>query len=132
MAGPVARHATARRRRWPRVQREEKFRTQGRSRHRSQGGRAIMMRLPRFRYRSPRTIHDAVAWLAENPSDTMLLAGGTDLLPNMKRRQQTPATLIGLNGIDELHRIRNGDDVIIGACVTLSSVIADPLIRESY
>ena len=29
----------------------------------------------------------------------MLLAGGTDLLPNMKRRQQTPATLIGLRGI---------------------------------
>ena len=29
----------------------------------------------------------------------MLVAGGTDLLPNMKRRQQVPATLIGLRRI---------------------------------
>ena len=55
-----------------------------------------MMRLPGFRYRAPRTIAEAAAWLAEIPDETMLLAGGTDLLPNMKRRQQTPATLIGL------------------------------------
>ena len=35
----------------------------------------------------------------------MLLAGGTDLLPNMKRRQQTPKTVIGLRGVRELSAI---------------------------
>ena len=91
-----------------------------------------MMRLPRFRYRAPRTIGDAAAWLAESPAETMLLAGGTDVLPNMKRRQQMPATLIGLRGIRELAEIQNGDGLTIGAGVTLTSLVANDAIRDSY
>jgi CO/xanthine dehydrogenase FAD-binding subunit len=67
-----------------------------------------MMRLPRFRYRAPRTVAEAALGLADAPGDTMLLAGGTDLLPNMKRRQQTPKTIIGLRGIEELSRMTSG------------------------
>lgn len=91
-----------------------------------------MMRLPRFRYRAPRTVDDAVAWLAESPSDTMLLAGGTDVLPNMKRRQQTPATLIALRGIRELAGITNGHGLTLGTSVTLTNLLANQQIRESY
>jgi 4-hydroxybenzoyl-CoA reductase subunit beta len=91
-----------------------------------------MMRLPRFRYRAPRTIADAAAWLAEDPQHTMLLAGGTDVLPNMKRRQQTPATLIALRGIDELTSVRNGKGLSIGAAVTLSTLVADPRVQQYY
>ena len=93
---------------------------------------ARMMRLPEFRYRAPRTIEDAAAWLAEDPDTTMLLAGGTDLLPNMKRRQQTPATIIGLRGVRALSDIRNGEGLTVGAAVTLSDVIADPRVRGAY
>ena len=92
-----------------------------------------MMRLPSFRYRAPRTIADAVAWLAESPQSTMIVAGGTDLLPNMKRRQQTPATLIGLRGLrDEIARIESSDNVSIGAGVTLTQLTASPLIHDAY
>jgi 4-hydroxybenzoyl-CoA reductase subunit beta len=92
-----------------------------------------MMRLPEFRYRAPRTIDDAVAWLAENPETTMIVAGGTDLLPNMKRRHQVPATLVGLRAVrGELLDIRNGNGLTIGAGVTLSNLIAAPKVRESY
>ena len=91
-----------------------------------------MMRLPQFRYRAPRTVDDAVAWLAEDPSQTLLLAGGTDVLPNMKRRQQTPATLIGLRGIRELGQISNGDGLTIGAGVSLSALTSDDRVRHSY
>ena len=91
-----------------------------------------MMRLPRFRYHAPRTIEEAAACLAENPAATMLLGGGTDLLPNMKRRHQTPATLVALRGIRELTGIHNGDGVGIGAGVTLSRVVADQTIRDAY
>ena len=91
-----------------------------------------MMRLPEFRYRAARTIQDAAAWLAEDSANTMLVAGGTDLLPNMKRRQQVPATLIGLRGISGFAEIQNGSGVTIGAGVTLSSLVADPRIRQSY
>jgi len=91
-----------------------------------------MMRLPPFRYRAPRTVADAAAWLAENPADTMLLGGGTDLLPNMKRRQQTPATLIGLRGIRELAEIAGGETFDIGAGVTLSTLVSHPHVRQRY
>ncbi len=90
-----------------------------------------MMRLPRFRFRAPRTIADAAAWLAESPNETMLLAGGTDLVPNMKRRQQVPKTVIGLRQIAELSRISNGSGFTIGAGVTLSAIVEDTRIRAS-
>ena len=91
-----------------------------------------MMRLPRFRYRAPRTVADAVSWLAEDPSETMLIAGGTDVLPNMKRRQQTPATLIGLRGVRELAEITNGNGLTLGTGVTLSNLLDHKQVRESY
>jgi 4-hydroxybenzoyl-CoA reductase subunit beta len=90
------------------------------------------MRLPDFRYRAPRTVEEAAVWLAEEPGNTMLLAGGTDLLPNMKRRQQTPSTLIGLRAIGELNAIKGGDGLTLGAGLTLATLAADPRIRDAY
>lgn len=46
-----------------------------------------MMRLPWFDYRQPRSIDETARILAGEGSAAMLIAGGTDLLPNMKRRQ---------------------------------------------
>jgi 4-hydroxybenzoyl-CoA reductase subunit beta len=90
-----------------------------------------MMRLPRFRFVAPRTIDEAAAALAEAPSDTMLLAGGTDLLPNMKRRQQVPRTLVSLRRVDALHAIHNGDGLTIGAGMTLTGLVRSQLVRNS-
>ncbi len=88
-----------------------------------------MIRLPRFRYRAPRTLAEAAAWLAEAPTETMLLAGGTDLVPNMKRRQQTPKTVIALRQIAELSRIANGSGFTIGAGATLTALVGNPALR---
>jgi 4-hydroxybenzoyl-CoA reductase subunit beta len=97
-----------------------------------------MMRLPAFRYRAPRTIDDAARWLAESPGDTMLVAGGTDLVPNMKRRQQMPKTLVALRAIAELGEIRTAasnrqpaDGFRIGAGVTLTTIVRDERLRAS-
>jgi 4-hydroxybenzoyl-CoA reductase subunit beta len=90
-----------------------------------------MMRLPYFTYKSPRTVPEAAEMLAV-PGGTMLVAGGTDLLPNMKRRQQVPSTLVGLRRIDELNQITNGDGLTIGAGVTLTRLVRDPRVRASY
>ncbi len=90
-----------------------------------------MMRLPRFGYAAPGTLSDAARLLADSPSDTMLVAGGTDLLPNMKRRQQTPRLVIGLRGIPELHRLENGSGFRIGAGVTLTAIVRDERIRAA-
>jgi 4-hydroxybenzoyl-CoA reductase subunit beta len=91
-----------------------------------------MMRLPSYRYRAPKTVPDAAAWLAESPTDTMLLAGGTDLIPNMKRRQQVPSTVIGLRSVTELSQLRDRDAFEIGAGVTLSALTHDRRIQDRY
>lgn len=106
-----------------------------------------MMRLPAFTYRTPRTIDDAAAWLADSPGDTMVIAGGTDVLPNMKRRQQTPRNLIALRGIPGLSAIESGagparhslgeggsrepGGTVIGAGVTLGTLVRDEHLRTA-
>jgi 4-hydroxybenzoyl-CoA reductase subunit beta len=91
-----------------------------------------MMRLPSFEFRAPRDVSAAAALLAASPDDTMLLAGGTDLLPNMKRRQQTPRVLVSLRHIDALRRVDVRDEAtVVGAGVTLSALVANPAIREA-
>ncbi len=91
-----------------------------------------MMRLPPFRYRAARTLAEAVDWLAEAPGETMIVAGGTDVLPNMKRRQQEPRTLIGLRAIPELQSMTNGCGLHIGAGVTLTHIVRDDNVRRHY
>ncbi len=68
-----------------------------------------MMRLPLFEFRSPRTIAEAARILDGEGKNVMALAGGTDLLPNMKRRQQVPRTLMSLRQVAGLREI-NLDD----------------------
>src|SRR5689334_14320695 len=58
-----------------------------------------VLRLPRFQYLAPRELGEAAGLLAEHGARAMVVAGGTDLYPNMKRRQQEPEVLIGLRGI---------------------------------
>ena len=91
-----------------------------------------MMRLPRFTYRAPRTIAEAAEFLAAANGSAMLVAGGTDVLPNMKRRQQTPSVLVGLRGVSELREVTAADGLTIGAGVTLSDVLEIPSLRERY
>ena len=49
-----------------------------------------MMRLPPFTYLAPVSVADAVKLMADHGPEAMLVAGGTDLYPNMKRRQFEP------------------------------------------
>jgi len=90
------------------------------------------MRLPRFRYHAPLSVREAAELLAAAPGETMLMAGGTDVLPNMKRRQQVPSTLVGLRRVAELQQITNGDGLTIGSGVTLSRLVSDGNLRIAY
>jgi len=91
-----------------------------------------MIRMPRFSYVGARSIAEAAARLAEAPTETMLLAGGTDLLPNMKRRQQVPRVVVGLRQIEELHGARAaGGGFTIGAMTSLTDLANDPRVRAA-
>ena len=92
-----------------------------------------MMRLPLFKYLAPKTAHDAAAILADHaPGEAMILAGGTDLLPNMKRRQQTPKVVVSLAHVDELRHATNGSGMVLGAGLTLTQLATDPRIKQHY
>lgn len=93
-----------------------------------------MLRLPSFTYLAPETVADAVRRIGDAGAGGMLVAGGTDLYPNMKRRQFEPKVLVGLRGIRDL-RVVAGDrqrGMTIGAGVTLSELAAHPEIRGGY
>ena len=93
-----------------------------------------MLRLPLFRYISPRTLDETVRFLSSEGPDARLIAGGTDLLPNMKRRQQTPAVLIGLRNVEELRQVRRGagNGLSLGACLTLSEIVRNERVKEEF
>jgi 4-hydroxybenzoyl-CoA reductase subunit beta len=90
-----------------------------------------MMRLPIFEYRAPRSLAEAARILDGEGANAMPLAGGTDLLPNMKRRQQVPRTLMSLRGIEELTAVRvDASAVRLGSCVTLTEIAGDLRFRN--
>jgi 4-hydroxybenzoyl-CoA reductase subunit beta len=90
-----------------------------------------MMRLPIFTFRAPRTLEEAARILDGEGTNAMPLAGGTDLLPNMKRRQQVPKTLMSLRAVDSLRQIQLDHSTSrLGACITLSEIASDPRFRN--
>jgi 4-hydroxybenzoyl-CoA reductase subunit beta len=91
-----------------------------------------MLRLPAFTYVAPTRLDEAAGLLQQHGPAAMLVAGGTDLWPNMKRRQQEPTVVIGLRAITDLHRIEPTQDggVRIGATASLHQVATDPLVLE--
>ena len=89
-----------------------------------------MLRLPPYRYHRPRALAEAVALLGEHGGEAMPIAGGTDLLPNMKHRLFEPAHLVALKGVGELKGIREESGFLhIGAAETLTAVATHALVR---
>ncbi|HEX9645687.1 MAG TPA: FAD binding domain-containing protein [Acidimicrobiia bacterium] len=85
-----------------------------------------MLRLPPLDHAAPDTIGEAVALLAEDGA--MLAAGGTDLVPNLKRRQYPEARIVvSLHRVDGLHGVTVDDDgaVHIGSLTTLATLAED-------
>jgi 4-hydroxybenzoyl-CoA reductase subunit beta len=99
-----------------------------------------MLRLPPFTFRRPATLDEACRILdgegASAGRPVRVVAGGTDLWPNLKRRQEEATTVVSLMGIGGLDGIANGAShggaVRIGATTTLDRVAASPLLRDRY
>lgn len=92
-----------------------------------------MLRMPRFSVQTPRTIDEVVQAL--RTPGARLVAGGTDLLPNIKHRLEQPPVLVSLSRVREL-----GDVVVdeaagvmrIGARVTLTAISEHAQVRERF
>jgi len=90
-----------------------------------------MLRLPEFGYIRPRTLKEATKVLADLGPEAMVVAGGTDVYPKMKRGQFTPRHLVSLKTLRELKGIRRSKEGIwIGAGETLTAVSGHRLIQK--
>ena len=93
-----------------------------------------MLRLPPLRLRQPASLAEALAIVDGERSEARLIAGGTDLLPNLKRRHQHATTLVSLMNIPGLADIVDGDRrrVRLGATAVLTSVAEHPAVRTRF
>jgi carbon-monoxide dehydrogenase medium subunit len=92
------------------------------------------MSLPRFEYLAPASLAEACALLAKHQGKAKVLAGGTDLIPQMKKRATTPEFLIGLKNIPNLDYIEfdKSKGLRIGSLATLESVLNSPVVQSNY
>lgn len=90
------------------------------------------MHLPRFAHYEPASVDDALRLLGEHPG-ARLLAGGTDLLVNMKHLVEQPETLVSLSRVDGLRGISDEQGAtVIGARTTLKDVQQDARLQERF
>jgi 4-hydroxybenzoyl-CoA reductase subunit beta len=92
-----------------------------------------VLRLPPFQFRTPPSLGEAAAIIAGEGAGARLVAGGTDLWPNMKRRHQRADTVVSLMAIPGLAEIANGGGPLtLGATAILEQVARHPAVRTGY
>jgi 4-hydroxybenzoyl-CoA reductase subunit beta len=93
-----------------------------------------MMRLPRFRYFAPTSLTEAAKILAAEGPTAAVVAGGTDLYPNMKRRHQTPKVLVGMRKIPGTAEVAGSAEqgFVIGPMITLTRLGQHAGLRAAF
>ena len=88
--------------------------------------------MPNFQLHRPKTSEEAVHLIQEKP-DARFVAGGTDMVVNVRRGIEQPKTLIDLSSISELKDIKESDEGLrIGAGVTLKQLASNKIIKDHY
>jgi len=91
-----------------------------------------MLRLPAFRLHQPASVDEAARILAGEGPAARLVAGGTDLWPNLKRRHQKAEHVVSLAGVEGLAGVSANGEVTLGAMTSLTDVERDAVVRERY
>ncbi len=92
------------------------------------------MSLPQFRLLRPRSVEEAVAYLAKHAGNMRVLAGGTDLIPSMRQKLFEPEYVLDLRGVSVMRGITPLADggVEIGALTTLRTIERSDFLRQHY
>lgn len=86
-----------------------------------------------FDYVKPTSLEEAVAVLAERGDDARVLAGGTDVVAQLRDDLISPDVLVDIKGIEGLSEIRlAGDRLFLGPLVTFTDLIESELMRKSF
>ncbi len=83
-------------------------------------------------YRQPESVDEALASLAATPGSARVIAGGTDLLIDLRQgRQPEVDTLVDVTGIPEMQAIRlEGEAIFLGAAATHRAIVANLLLAQ--
>ena len=92
------------------------------------------MLLPKFDYHTPTTIDEACSLLSHYGTKAKVLAGGTDLLVNMKKKLLSPDQIISLNKIEGLSEVthQNGSFLSIGPLATAAYLAGSQRIQDQF
>ena len=89
------------------------------------------MLLPRFEYHQPASIDEACEIMATYGPKAKLLAGGTDLMVNLKKKILAPENLVCLSKLAPMHSIADkGDQIVIGGRYTVAELTVDALVEK--
>jgi len=85
-------------------------------------------------YESPTTVDEAVGLLAHHRENARILAGGTDLIVQMRLGQRQPAVVINAKGIPELNEITYSPEsgLTLGASVPCYKIYNDSKLQKTY
>ncbi len=92
------------------------------------------MTMPASRVARPKTVEEAVRILVADGPEAMIVAGGTDVVPNLQMKLFTPRVLVDIKPIRALSgvTIAGGGALRIGALTTLTEIVNSPLVQSSY
>jgi len=93
-----------------------------------------LKRLKPFAYFEPTSLAEAVEILSQKGKEAFPLAGGTDLLPRMKRGEIQPSALVNLKRIDGLARIEEepGKGLRVGSLTSIAAVENSSAVRSTH
>jgi len=84
-------------------------------------------------YLSPASIQEALGILQSYQGQAQIIAGGTDLIPELKKQTRRVRCLVDISGVEELKKIGlDGDDIKIGAGVTHTEIASSKLIIDKF
>jgi 4-hydroxybenzoyl-CoA reductase subunit beta len=85
-----------------------------------------------FRVARPKSVEEAVRLLADHGAEAMVIAGGTDVVPNLQMRLFSPRVLVDLKAVHGLSGIEFSprEGLRIGAMTTLTHLLESPEVRE--
>lgn len=85
-----------------------------------------------FELFEPETVQEAVAALSQHAGHAALMAGGTDLLVQMKLERRAPTVVVSLARIPMLARIEESDGLTLGAMASIRAIAQHRVVREAY
>lgn len=87
-----------------------------------------------FQYLEPKRIEEAVLLMAKHERKAAVMAGGTDLLVEIKNKKLSPRILINLKRIPDLDNIRinKAGDLVMGALVTLGTIEESDIVEKGW